>query len=155
MVTQPAGLQALVERWMEVRPINFPSTMTIQEKEIPEHLLDTITRHEPYRSRVLADGRLWLGIPLLAGIGLEYELVEPVVEPFGQWSESISGLKIRLTWARDMTGQEIDYRFETIHRVAYEDNQWRLLSLWDDATRADMTKTRQLWTDLTLDKENR
>lgn len=116
------------------------------KRDIPVHLAAALTRHEPYRTQALTDARLFLATPLLAGIGLEFELVSPLEPfPYAHWSETISPLQIRLTWMRTMAGDQIDWAYEGIERVAFEDGEWRIVCFWNDVDRDIVLKMRQFF----------
>ena len=127
-------LLALIAAWMGARPLGLAGAQG--PRDVPEALLATITSVEPYRSQTLADAREYLALPRMVGIGLVYELVEPQAHgPFELWDISISPLTIRLLWSRTMDSGFNELAYEHIHRVALEDQQWKIVSLWDDALR--------------------
>jgi hypothetical protein len=127
-------LLALIAAWMDARPIGLSGPQT--PRDVPDALLATITSVEPYRSETIADARQYLALPRMIGIGLIYEIVEPVATaPFDLWDISISPLTIRLLWSRTMDSGFNELAYEHIHRVALEDQQWKIVSLWDDALR--------------------
>jgi len=138
-----SGLQDLIETWMRSKPLFTPNPFEIVERDVPPHLAASITRYEPYRVQALADARIFLGIPLMAGIGLEFEIPEPIeMVPFAQWAQTISPLRIRLTWMRTMAGDIIDTSESTIARVGREAGEWRIISFFDEADRQAMAKWR-------------
>jgi hypothetical protein len=129
-------LLALIAAWMNARPIGLSGSKA--PREVPDALLATITSQEPYRSQVIADARQYLALPRMVGIGLIYEIVEPIASaPFEVWDSSISPLTIRLLWSRTMDSRFNEIAYEHMHRLALEDRQWKLVSLWDDALRKE------------------
>jgi hypothetical protein len=99
-------------------------------------LLATITAVEPYRSQAIDDARWYLAMPKLAGIGLTYQIVDPVsIVRFEGWEASISPLQTLLRWSITMDSGFNDGAYEYLHRVAVEDDQWKIISIWDDALR--------------------
>jgi hypothetical protein len=109
-----------------------------EPREIPDTLLATITNVEPYRSQAIVDARAYLALPKMVGIGLIYEIVDPVsIAPFDRWDTSISPLTIKLRWSQTMYSGFTDYSQEQLHRVAVEDDQWKIISVWDDALRKE------------------
>jgi hypothetical protein len=129
-------LLALITLWMNARPIGFAGSR--EPREIPDALLATITNIEPYRSQAIVDARAYLALPKMVGIGLIYEIVEPVsIVPFDRWDTSISPLKIKLLWSRTMDSGFTDYSHEHLHRVALEGDRWKIISVWDDALRKE------------------
>lgn len=139
-----SGIQDLIETWMRAKPLSMPNPFEIVERDVPPHLAASITRHEPRRTQALADARIFLGIPLMAGIGLEFEIPEPIeMVPFGQWAQTVSPLRIRLTWMRTMAGDIIDSSQTTIACVGREDGEWRIISFFDEADRQAMAAWRK------------
>ena len=129
-------LLALIAAWLDARPIGLSGSRA--PREVPDALLATITSREPYRSQVIADVRQYLALPRMVGIGLIYEIVEPIASaPFELWDSSISPLTIRLLWSRTMNSGFDEIAYEHVHRVALEDQQWKIVSLWDDALRKE------------------
>ena len=129
-------LLALIELWMEARPIGLAGNH--EPRAVSEALLATITTREPYRSQAIADAREYLAMPKLVGIGLIYEIVDPVaIVPFDMWDSSISRLTIKLLWSRTMDSGFTDYAYDQLDRVAVEDNRWKNVSVWDEASRKE------------------
>jgi hypothetical protein len=127
-------LLAMITTWMNARPLGLAGPHA--PREIPADLLATITSAEPYRTQVIADAREYLALPRMVGVGLIYELVEPLDgEPFEQWDTTISPLTIRLLWSRTMDSGFNEQAYEYVHRVGLEAGQWKIVSLWDATLR--------------------
>lgn len=133
------SLEKLVMLWVSQRPFTslFDSVLIdFHTTEIPQSLMHTITNKEPYRSQVVADARMFLSIPLLFGIGAYIEISKPVDSiPFHDWQQTISPLKAILHWSRTMSGDNSEYHDIEMNRVAFEDDQWKIVRIWDDKGR--------------------
>lgn len=127
-------LLGLITLWMDARPIGLAAMREL--RAVPDALLATITSSEPYRQQAITDAQTYLALPKLVGIGLRYEIVEPVtIAPFEQWAAAISPLTIRCRWSRTMDSDFTDYTDERLHCVAIENDRWKIMSLWDDLVR--------------------
>lgn len=138
-----AAIQALVEAWLGFpgRPLDF-SRPPPPATPLPEALLATLTREEPYRSQVLEDAALWsrLGVPQ-TGIGTEHILRPlPRPRPFGAWEHTLQPVALRVEWARTMVGLEVDYYCFAIERLVHEDGAWRVAELYSAQDRETVRK---------------
>lgn len=127
----------LLQQWFWARPVGPPWNFVPQPvTTVPASLVATITHHEPYHSQVLQDALLWLQLPLLVGIGLEAIPVEPLaIRAIEQWEEAISPVPVYLSWSRTMAGDEVDWSSNSVHWVAKEAGQWRIVCLFSDEDR--------------------
>src|SRR5262245_48319125 len=129
-------LLALSALWLDARPMVFAGSY--EPRDVPDALLATITATEPYRSQAIDDARYYLAMPKLAGIGLTYQIVEPIsIVRFEGWESSVSPLQILLLWSQAMESGFNDAAYEYLQRVAVEDDQWKIVSIWDDASRKE------------------
>jgi hypothetical protein len=127
-------LLTLIAAWIDARPLGLAGAHG--PRDIPDALLATITSVEPYRGQTIADAHAYLTLPRIVGIGLMYELVEPLaISSFEQWDTSISPLTVRLLWSHTMDSGFNEAADEYVHRVALEAGQWKIVSLWDDTLR--------------------
>jgi hypothetical protein len=129
-------LLALAKLWLDARPLGLAGSHG--PRTVPDALLATITAVEPYRSQAIDEARTYLATPKLAGIALTYQLAEPIsIVRFERWETSISPLKILLRWSLTMDSDFNDAAYEYLHRVAVEDAQWKIVSIWDDTLRKE------------------
>ncbi|MEZ4451451.1 MAG: hypothetical protein R3B09_18420 [Nannocystaceae bacterium] len=138
-----AAIQALVEAWLGFpgRQLDF-SRRPPDAAPIPDALAATITRVEPYRSRVLADAALWsrLGVPP-TGVGTEHILRPlPRPRPYDGWEHTLQPVALRVEWARTMVGLEVDYYCFALERLVHEDGEWRVAELYSDQDRETVRK---------------
>jgi hypothetical protein len=131
------ALLAILQTWFWSRPIDASLDFTPQPiQSIPAQLEATITHYEPYRSQALQDALLWLQLPLAVSIGLETIPIEPFeIRAIEHWQEAVSPLDLRLEWSVSMAGDEIDWTTDSIHCVAREAGQWRIVALFGDTQR--------------------
>jgi hypothetical protein len=146
MTDDPGGaLAALVLRWIQARPLGA-STLTpvAQPVEVPADLLPTVTRHEPWRSRVLADAAFWLAAPRHFGLGLEVLLEGlPAVRAEPPWQRLVAPLRFRTSVVdrMDPWTQQVQERRDTFARVGCEDGAWKLVALWEDDARTSWMRS--------------
>jgi hypothetical protein len=132
-----AALQRLAEQWIRARPIMGP--LPFVPRDVPAELVGAITQRRPYRTQALADARIWLGMPTMTGIGLQVAVVEPVrIAPFEDWAESISPFPIKLRWSRTMDAGFTDEGTAVLHRIAFEDGQWRVVTFFNNTDRDEL-----------------
>lgn len=132
-----AQLIALLTLWIEARPFGLPSmTVAGGTRNIPPSLLSTITVVEPYRGQVLHDAHYFLSFPKPVGLGLTCEISEPgIAAPFEGWHVSISPVRVKLLWSDTFSDANFTgFAYETFQRVALEDDQWKVVRLWDAET---------------------
>ena len=121
------------------------SQAQFDQAAVPEALQEWITSYEPFRTQALADVKLWLGIPVLTGIGLDVGVVEPyAVEADIHWPVMIANLTIDVSWSLDMTGRQREgFQFE-LKRVGLENHRWRVIEFWDEPERAEYLRQMML-----------
>jgi hypothetical protein len=112
---------------------------------VPEVLRERITAREPFRTQALDDTRLWLGMPVLTGIGLDVVAIEPLTLEAGEhWPATIADLTIDVSWSHDMTGRQREEFQFVLRRIGWEEGAWRLIELWDDPARAEHIRQMRL-----------
>jgi hypothetical protein len=142
------GLEESLEELAMLWIVHLPSGSVVnanfenmESTEIPLPLISTITNKEPYRSQVLADVKIYLRCPAPNGLGRYIEIKRPLdVIPFDEWAQTISPLKFRVHWSVTMSGDNWDYANSEIERVVFEENQWKIASLWNERAREDTMK---------------
>lgn len=151
MVADSRGLQAseeiktriaeLIYRWVFIAPIFSGKSLPAPDDlpDISEALAATITRRQPYRDRAIEDAKLWCAGPKPLGFGMElifHSCLEP--EPFEEWELSIARLAFELVWfdSMDLQGTGRNRAPCVWQRVAFEENEWRLVTMWDERDRS-------------------
>ncbi|MEZ4868412.1 MAG: hypothetical protein R3C14_44195 [Caldilineaceae bacterium] len=146
MIKFKADLTALAWTWVTSNQGALHNAQ-LDQAVVPDAIVARVTVHEPYRTQALADAKLWMGIPMLFGIGLEVTVLEPlVVEHFDRWLKSIYGVRINVNWAYDMSGQQTEGFKTRLARVGFEDGGWRIIQVMEDAERTAMRAQMQLVT---------
>jgi len=133
------ALSELVTCWYRHLRMGGPFGSTYEPVDVPPELVDTITAVEPYRARALSDARIYLGIPSLVGAGFSIRVDHVECAPHEGWSRSISPLSFRACCRTHIEGRVPQSYSGAWDRVALEDGRWKLVSLWDESTRADVT----------------
>ncbi|MEW6735378.1 MAG: hypothetical protein AB1489_29070 [Acidobacteriota bacterium] len=131
-------LQQLVTVWLDARPIGSLFSTSFETADISDDLLATITNKEPYRCQAIKDAGIYLSMPKFVGIGLCYEIVEPIsIVSYQEWDKTISPLTVRLLWSTTMSNGFTESSIEQFERVALESNEWKIVSIWSVSTRAE------------------
>ncbi len=130
-----AALTDLIAAWHHHRPQTSLLQADFTPVEVPAVLRETITRREPYRRQALADAAVYLTLPYLAGIGLEFTPEVRAMRPFERWPISIAPFNFRLSWTLHLDGREPDLRRDAWARVVLEEGRWKIAAFWDDDAR--------------------
>ena len=84
-----------------------------------------------------------LAIPLPPGYAHGALLCSPLEpQPYEHWEECISPLRLLLKWASIEGAEPTEWSRCELHRVAKEDGQWRIVSIWKPEDRKNV---RQLF----------
>ena len=135
-----AALTALVQEWLEQRPMSVDiRTYSFEPVDIPDVLSPTITDVEPYRSQVIDDARQWLAFPIFRGLAVEYGVEDFEIVRADAWESTISPLRFWASWASVMSAMDpaydVEYHRERWERVVHEDGRWKIAVFWSDEDR--------------------
>lgn len=99
--------------------------------------LDSLaTRVRPHRDRVLADLELFAQSFLPSGFAMEVRTHLREAAPWETWTRTVHPFVVELRYSPSMENQQRESYNLVIDRVAKEDDEWRIVSFYDDATRA-------------------
>ncbi len=99
--------------------------------------LPLLTAREPQRARLLDDVRLFARchVPIVFGMQVRVLPTTPSA-PFEGWPRSLQPFVFELSGSVTMDGLERDSARMTIERIGFEDDEWRVIELFDARGRA-------------------
>lgn len=127
----------MLAAWSEARVATFwHRRRQFEPVEIPDELLELVTRFEPYRRQALDDASTYLSLFCPLGLAPVVHVASHVVRPFEHWSHAIRGLEFRVESSDAMTiGSATTSWSERWDLVVLEEGRWKVASLWDPPTR--------------------
>jgi hypothetical protein len=115
------------------------------EADVLAPFLLLLTGREPHRTQALDEVRLFVASHLPTLLGCEVRVSDPpALEAFGPWAETLHPLTFELSGALTMDGVERDGIRVSIARIGREDGVWRVIQVFDEASRARATLEAQL-----------
>lgn len=102
-----------------------------------EPFLPLLTARAPWRAQALDDARLFARchLPIVLGLAVRVLPTSPSA-PFEAWPRSLQPFAFELSGSVTMDGLERDTARMTIERVGFEDEEWRVIEVFDGRARA-------------------
>lgn len=150
------SLKKLVWDWAFRSEREGVPTGLIENPKLPDWVLEKITSVEPFRAQVIEDATLYWAMPMPFGFGMELFVPENIeISPFQNWQETIRNFTAKMEYCEDMSGREC-YRYEVkLERIGRENDEWRIIEIFDQTERAQTTKVFEFLKNLHAEKRNK
>jgi hypothetical protein len=139
-------LKRLVSDWAFRRDREVFATAFLENPRVPAVIEARITKVEPFRARAIEDARLHYALPMPFGFGMEIFFPANVkLVPFQNWRKTIHDLTVQVEYCERMDGTDC-YRYNVkIRRIGLEDEDWKIIEVFDAAERKEIQKAFLHW----------
>lgn len=148
-------LKKLLSDWALRREREGFATKFLENPHLPALILMHITKVEPFRAQAIADAQLHFALPMPFGFGQEIYFPAAVeVVPFREWQETIQNLSVWIEFCERMDGTNLCRYTIGIERIGREDDNWKIIEVFNEAQRAELQKLFRETKDFLAQKEN-
>jgi hypothetical protein len=125
-------LDRLAAAWVRAHAHARTHTDAAGEEDVSELEL-LLTTRAPFRGRALEEVRIFARTEVPAGHAMEIRTkLSGAATPFEGWTRAVHPFVFELRWASSAENQQRSSVHLTIDRVAFEDGEWRVVSVYDE-----------------------